>query len=130
MSTLMAKENLAYENSSHTFNIRLAQELSRWGETFTEGETLNMKLFEAYFVEVPNPTEPDVLLDVTEASGLSHKVAEGVIIERLYQVAVDTDSSRTNELGITGVPTFFFENQGLVGAQNYEALEQLIQTSV
>jgi predicted DsbA family dithiol-disulfide isomerase len=130
MSALMAEENLAYGNRSHTYNSRLAQELSKWGETFAEGETLNLKLFEAYFVEGLNLAEPDVLLDVTEAAGLSRKVAEGVIIRRLFQKAVDADWSRAHELGVTGVPTFVSGNQGLVGAQNYEALEQLIQTSV
>ena len=130
MSALMAEENLAYRNRSHTYNSRLAQELSKWSETFAEGETLNLKLFEAYFVEGLNLAEPDVLLDVTEAAGLSRKVAEGVIIERLFQKAVDADWSRAHKLGVTGVPTFVSRNQGLVGAQNYEALEQLIQTSV
>ena len=126
----MAEENLAYGNRSHTYNSRLAQELSKWGETFKEGETLNLKLFEAYFVQGLNLTELDVLLDVTEAAGLSRKVAKGVIIDRLFQKAVDADWSRAHKLGITGVPTFVFGNQGLVGAQNYKAMEQLIQTIV
>ena len=80
-----------------------------------EGETLNLKLFEEYFVEGLNLAEPDVLLDVTEAVGLSHKVAESVIIERLYQKAVDEDWSCAHELGITGVPTFVSGNKGLWG---------------
>ena len=130
MSSLMAEENLAYGNRSRTYNSRPAQELSKWGESFPEGDTLNLKLFEAYFVEGLNLAEPDVLLDVTETAGLSRKVAEEIIIERLFRKAVDADWSRAHELGVTGVPTFFSGNQRLVGAQNYEALEQLIQTSV
>jgi len=58
MSGLMAEENLPYGNRSHTYNSRLAQELSKWGESFPEGEALNLKLFEAYFVEgAPNWSE-------------------------------------------------------------------------
>ena len=130
MSGLMAEENLPYGNRSHTYNSRLAQELSKWGETFPEGEALNLKLFEAYFVEGQNLAEPEVLLDVAEATGLSREVAEEVIRERSFRNAVDADWSRAHELGVTGVPTFVSGNQGLVGAKNYEALEQLIQTSV
>ena len=130
MSALMAEENLAYGNRSHTYNSRLAQEISKWGEMFPEGKALNLKLFEAYFVEGLNLAEPDILLDVTEAAGLARKVAEGVIIKRLLQKAVDSDWSRANELRVTGVPTFFYGNKWLVGAQSYEALEQLIQTGV
>ena len=127
MSGLMAEENLPYGNRSHTYNSRLAQELSKWGESFPEGEALNRKLFEAYFVEGLNLAEAEVLLDVTEATGLSRKAAEEVIRERRFRNAVDADWRRAHELGVTGVPTFFSGTSGLVGAQNYEALEQLIQ---
>ena len=127
MSALMAEEKLAYGNRSHTYNSRLAEELSKWGETFTEGETLNLKLFEAYFVEGLNLAKPNVLLDVTEAAGLSLKVAERVIIDRLFQKAVDADWRRAHELGVTGVPTFVSGNQGLVGAQNEELSPRPIQ---
>jgi len=129
MSALMTEENLAYGNRSHTYNSRLAQELAKWGESFPEGDALNLKLFEAYFAEGRNLAEPEVLLDVAEVAGLPLETAEEVIRQRSFRDAVDTDWKRAHELGVTGVPTFVSGNQGLVGAQPYEALEQLIQTS-
>ena len=127
MSGLMAEEKLPYGSRTHTYNSRLAQELSKWGESFPEGEVLNRKLFEAYFVKGQNLAEPEVLLDAAEAAGLSREVGEGVIKEHLFRNAVDTDWQRAHEFGVTGVPTFVSGNRGLVGAQPYEALEQLIQ---
>ena len=127
MSALMTEENLAYGNRSHTYNSRLAQELAKWGESFPEGEALNLKLFEAYFAEGRNLAEPDVLLDVAEVAGLPLETAEEVIRQRSFRDAVDTDWKRAHELGVTGVPTFVSGNRGLVGAQPYEALVQLIQ---
>jgi len=130
MSALMTEENLAYGNRSHTYNSRLAQELAKWGESFPEGEVLNLKLFEAYFTEGRNLAESAVLLEVAEAAGLPLETAEEVIRQRSFRDAVDTDWNRAHELGITGVPTFVSGNRGLVGAQPYEALEQLIRTRV
>ena len=127
MSALMTEENLAYGNRSHTYNSRLAQELAKWGESFPEGEALNLKLFEAYFAEGRNLAEPDVLLDVAEVAGLPLETAEEVIRQRSFRDAVDTDWKRAHELGGTGVPTFISGNRGLVGAQPYEAMVQLIQ---
>ena len=127
ISALMTKENLAYGNRSHTYNSRLAQELAKWGESFPEGEALNLKLFEAYFAEGHNLAEPEVLLEVTEAVGLPLETAEEVIRQRSFRDAVDTDWKRAHELGVTGVPTFVSGNRGLVGAQTYEAMVQLIQ---
>ena len=127
MSALMTEENLAYGNRSHTYNSRLAQELAKWGESFPEGDALNLKLFEAYFAEGRNLAEPEVLLDVAEVAGLPLETAEEVIRQRSFRDAVDTDWKRAHELGVTGVPTFVSGNRGLVGAQPYEALVQLIQ---
>ncbi len=127
MSALMTEENLAYGNRSHTYNSRLAQELAKWGESFPEGEALNLKLFEAYFAEGRNLAEPEVFLDVAEVAGLPLETAEEVIRQRSFRDAVDTDWKRAHELGVTGVPTFVSGNRGLVGAQPYEALVQLIQ---
>ena len=129
MSVLMTEENLAYGNRFHTYNSRLAQELAKWGKSFPEGEVLNLKLFEAYFVEGRNLAEPVVLLEVAEAAGLDRDAAEEMIRKRSFRDAVDADWKRAHELGVTGVPTFVSGNRGLVGAQPYEALEQLIQTS-
>ena len=127
MSGLMAEENLPYGNRSHTYNSRFAQELAKWGESFPEGEAMNLKLFEAYFAEGRNLAEPLVLLEVAEAAGLDRDAAEEMIRKRSFRDAVDADWKRANELGVTGVPTFVFGNRALVGAQPYEALVQLIQ---
>ena len=129
MSALMTEENLAYGNRSHTYNSRFAQELAKWGESFPEGEALNLKLFEAYFAEGHNLAKPMVLLEVAEAAGLDRDAAEEMIRKRSFRDAVDADWKRDHELGVTGVPTFVYGNRGLVGAQPYEALEQLIRTS-
>ena len=127
MSALMTEENLAYGNRSHTYNSRLAQELAKWGESFPEGEALNLKLFEAYFAEGRNLAEPEVLLDVAKVAGLPLETAEEVIRQRSFRDAVDTVWKRAHELGVTGVPTFVSGNRRLVGAQPYEAMVQLIQ---
>ena len=130
MPALMSEENLAYGNRSHTYNSRLAQELAKWGESFPEGEeALNLKLFEAYFAEGRNLAEPLVLLEVAEAAGLDRDAAEEMIRNRSFRDAVDADWKRAHELGVTGVPTFVSGYRGLVGAQPYEVLEQLIRTS-
>ena len=94
------------------------------GRSSAEPETL-----EAYFAEGRNLAEPLVLLEVAEAVGLERDAAEEMIRKRSFRDAVDADWKRAHELGVTGVPTFVSGNRGLVGAQPYETLEQLIRTS-
>ena len=40
--------------------------------------------------------------------------------------AVDADREKSHAYGVTGVPTFVTGKHGLMGAQPYEALEQLV----
>ena len=127
MSGLMAEEGLPYGNRTHTYNSRLAQELAKYAETFEEGEALNRKLFEAYFVEGLNLADPEVLLDLAESSGLPREETEEAISKRLFRNEVDSDWKRARELGVRGVPTFVYGNSALVGAQPYEKMKQLVQ---
>ena len=127
MSGLMAEEGLPYGNRTHTYNSRLAQELAKYAESSEEGEVLNRKLFEAYFVEGLNLADPEVLLYLAESSGLPREETEETISKRLFRNEVDADWKRARELGVSGVPTFVYGNRALVGAQPYETMKQLVQ---
>ena len=127
MSNLMAEEGLPYGNRTHTYNSRLAQELAKYAESSEEGEVLNRKLFEAYFVEGLNLANPEVLLDLAESSGLPREETEETISKRRFRNEVDADWKRARELGVSGVPTFVYGNRALVGAQPYETMKQLVQ---
>ena len=46
---------------------------------------------------------------------------------RTFKGAVDADWNLSRQYGITGVPTFVAGRRSVVGAQPYEALEQLVR---
>ena len=118
MSERMAAEGLDYGTRTRTYNSRLAQELGCWADGQEGGERLHDDLFRAYFVD-------DVNLAV-ERAGLDAEDAREALRERRFRDAVDADWARSAELGVTGVPTFVAASQGVVGAQPYEAMEQLV----
>jgi len=126
MRARMAAEGLPYGNRTMTYNSRLAQELGKWADTQPGGEAIHDALFKAYFVDGRNIGDPDVLLDVSRSVGLDEAKAREVIEKRTYKAAVDADWEKSRQYGVTGVPTFVAGGQGVVGAQPYEALEQLI----
>ena len=103
---LMRLEGLPYGNRTHTYNSRLAQELSKWGERFSESSMLNQKIFEAYFVDGQNLADQDLLAKLAGKAGLSKKEATEVLENRVYQEAVDIDWMRSRQIGISGIPTF------------------------
>ena len=81
----------------------------------------------AYFVDGRDISDAEVLVDIAATVGLSANAARTVLEERSFQAAIDADWARSRSYGITGVPTFVAGGYGVVGAQPYEALEQLLQ---
>jgi len=126
MAALMQREGLPYGQRNMTYNSRLAQELAAWANTQPRGDRIHDALFRAYFVDGLNLAKPAVLIGVAEAVGLSSEAAREVIDLRAFKEAVDGDWQRSRALGVTGVPTFVCDGRGVVGAQPYKALEQLV----
>ena len=126
LKKLMRLEGLPYGNRTHTYNCRLAQELSKWGERFSESSMLNQKIFEAYFVDGQNLADQDLLAKLAGEAGLSSEEASEVLENRLYKEVVDIDWMRSRQIGISAVPTFVIGQYGISGAQRYEMLERFV----
>ena len=128
MRGLMEQEGLPYGQRTHTYNSRLAQEIGAWADTQEGGEVMHDALYKAYFVETKNIGDPDVLLEIVEANGLSVEDARKVLEERTFKDAVDEDWRKSRQYGVTGVPTFVAAGHVVVGAQPYETLEKFLES--
>ena len=127
MKARMDAEGLPYGERTMTYNSRLAQELGKWADTQPGGEAIHDALFRAYFVEARDISRIDVLLEIAAQVGLSVDAARDVLEKRTFKEAIDADWKLSRQYGITGVPTFVAGRQGVVGAQSYEVLEQLVR---
>ena len=129
MKGLMDAEGLPYGDRTHTFNSRMAQELGKWADTQDGGEAIHDALYKAYFVEGRNIGDPDVLVELAQAAGLDGEAARAVLNGRSFKDAVDEDWNWSRSVGVSGVPTFVAGRSGVVGAQPYEVLKQLLETA-
>lgn len=128
MRARMAAEGLPYGNRTMTYNSRLAQELGKWADTQPGGGAIHDALFKAYFVEGRNIGDVEELLQIAKSIGLAENEARRVLEERTFKAAIDADWEKSRQYGVTGVPTFVAGQQGVVGAQPYETLVQLIES--
>jgi predicted DsbA family dithiol-disulfide isomerase len=127
MRARMEAEGLPYGTRTMTYNSRLAQELGAWADSQPGGDAIHDALFRAYFVDTRNIGDPDVLVEIAAAVGLPADKAREVIEKRTHKAAIDADWEKSHRYGVTGVPTFVIGTNGVVGAQPYEALEELVK---
>jgi predicted DsbA family dithiol-disulfide isomerase len=127
MKGLMDAEGLTYGRRTHTYNSRLAQELGKWADTQPGGEALHDALYRAYFVDNRNIGDPEILVEIAQSVGLPADEARAVLAERRFKDAVDADWEKSHAYGVTGVPTFVAARYGVVGAQPYEVLAELLE---
>ena len=127
MRARMAAEGLPYGKRTMTYNSRLAQELGAWADTQPGGEAIHDALFRAYFVEARNIGDAEVLVEIAKSVGLPAEAAREVIEKRTHKAAIDADWEKSRAYGVTGVPTFVIGANGVVGAQPYEALVELVR---
>ena len=127
MRERMQAEGLPYGTRTHTYNSRLAQELGAWADTQPGGEAIHDALFRAYFVDAKNIGDKDTLVEIAKSIGLPEAGAREVLDKRTFKDAVDADWAKSRQYGVTGVPTFVANMRGVVGAQPYEALVELVK---
>jgi predicted DsbA family dithiol-disulfide isomerase len=126
LTAMMAEQGLPYGERNHTYNSRLAQELAKWAELQPGGAAIHDALFRAYFVDGINLAQIEELVRIAASVGLAEEEARTVIESRSFAPAVDGDWRRSAEFGVTGVPTFVINGKGVVGAQPYDVLEDLV----
>jgi predicted DsbA family dithiol-disulfide isomerase len=126
MKELMILENLPYKNRTHTYNSRLAQEIGAWAQSIDNETSIHDNFFEAYFVQGLNVGLESVILDVVSKSGLNPEEARKVIKNRLFMKNIDEDWNKSRSYGVTGVPTYVYQKQSMVGAQPHENLVEFL----
>ena len=83
--------------------------------------------YRAYFVDAKNIGDIEILVELAETNRFDGDVVRKILLDGQFSSAVDEDWAKSRSCGVTGVPTFVAGGYGVVGAQPYEALEQLVK---
>jgi predicted DsbA family dithiol-disulfide isomerase len=120
---------LPFRGSDKIYNSRLAQELGLWSESINKGDEFHAAVFRAYFVDGKNIANIPLLVELASSVGLSGDEAAGILATRAFRAAVDADWTLSREKSIRAVPTFVINQDRLIGAQPYMALEELMEAN-
>ena len=129
LKKVAAELGLPWGMRTRTCNSRRAQELGKWAEALGKGDEFHLAVFQAYFAAGKNIADISVLTEIAGTVGLDGRMAEQALAEGTFKAAVDRDWEYARTCGITAVPSFMMDGRKVVGAQPYQALQDLVTAS-
>ncbi len=115
---------LGLEPPSHLPNTRRALAIAEWARELGAGalDRFRAAAMRAHWRAGRDLERDDHLRAVASEAGLDADAALAAADEAKWQARVDGVRDEAHELGVTGVPTFFFGELPVVGCQPYERL--------
>jgi predicted DsbA family dithiol-disulfide isomerase len=115
------------ETSSYSHLALEAAEFAFQNYTHEEAWAFHKRLFKAYFEEIENLGDVDVLVRLAEECGFDGDALREALNDRRYEAEVDEGIAWSRQIGVTAIPTFVFNQRlGMVGAQPLEAMREMM----
>lgn len=130
VTTVAATEGINFKmDIAVRANTSLAHRLIALAQTTELDHTkLKESLMIAYFCEGRDVSNIDTLIDIAAAFGLDHAQVSEMLSSEQSSQQFNADLLRANELGVTAVPTYVFNEQWSVpGAQDSETFERVLK---
>ena len=90
-------------------------------------DSLHRELFKSHFDRHLDISNIDVLTDIAGNNGLDKDDARDALANGRFRDEVDAGIEWSRAVGVTGIPTFIFNNQyAVVGAQEYPVFERVV----
>lgn len=120
-----------YRQQTRIYNTFRAHQLLYWAGEQGRQHALQMALFEAYFSQGQDISAPAVLAGIAVQTGLDRQTALVVAGQNGYAAEVRAEQLRWLQRGISGVPTFVFDQRlSISGAQGTATFAHLLQRLV
>lgn len=119
--------NITFGDVTLLANSRKAFEASEFARDQGKYHAFHEGLFYAYFTDVRNIGDPDVILDVAEKTGLDTVRLKAALDGGKYLPVLEQVTRQARQLGFSGVPAFVINGQySIVGVQPIDVFRQAI----
>lgn len=117
----------AFDKIARAPNTIDSHRLIRWAASAGVQNEMVERLFEAYFEEGRDIGNADVLTEIASDAGMDSATVADLLEQGADREIIENEDAMAHRLGISGVPTFIFQNKYLVsGAVDPEALLEII----
>lgn len=117
----------AFDKIERSPNTLDSHRLIRWAGGAGVQDAIVEKLFDAYFVHGHNIGDRGVLIEVAADAGMDSGLVARLLDDGAETEIVEQEDRLAHEMGISGVPTFIFQNRYMLsGAREPEVLVKVI----
>jgi predicted DsbA family dithiol-disulfide isomerase len=108
-------------------NSHLALEAAEFAADHGAGLTFHRAMFKSYFDDLDDIGKVETVVQVGESAGLDAAELRQALESGEYRQQVDQGIAWSRQIGVTGVPTFVFdEKYGVVGAQDHDVFVSMM----
>jgi predicted DsbA family dithiol-disulfide isomerase len=119
----------AFDRIARSPNTLDSHRLIRWAATAGTQNEIVERLFEAYFEDGRDIGNHDVLTEIAAETGMDSATVADLLEQDSDRALVADEDALAHRLGISGVPTFIFENKYMIsGAHDPEQIVRVIDT--
>lgn len=117
-----------WTEDSRIYNTFAAHQLLHWASESGQAQALKLALFDAYFTQGRDVSDPEVLIETAASIGLNAEEAKAVLQDQRYAETVRRKEQFWTSRGVSGVPTMVFDaKQATSGAQGVDAFANLLR---
>lgn len=91
-------------------------------------EVFHEKVFKAFFTDLKDIGQPDILLDIATDSGINPEELTKACADSRYEDSLHLAAAEARRLGIRSIPAFVFaDDEIILGAQSPESFRDALQ---
>lgn len=116
-----------FGDDSKIVNTFAAHQLLHWAQEAGKSQDLKLALFDAYFAQGQDVSQPEVLADTAASVGLDREEALAVLNEQRFAETVREKEDFWTSRGVSSVPTMVFDaKHATSGAQGAETFARVL----
>ena len=119
--------DFAFDRIARSPNTLDSHRLIRWSASAGVQNEIVERLFEAYFEDGRDIGNADVLIEIASDAGMDSATVADLLEQGADREIIENEDALAHRLGISGVPTFIFENKYMIsGAHDPEQIVRVI----
>ncbi|MEE9152328.1 MAG: DsbA family oxidoreductase [Thermoplasmata archaeon] len=127
---LAKEENLDLKPHTRISNSKMALQLAEFAKENEKFDEYHDEVFKAYWMDVRDIGNPDILFDIIQKIGLDPNEARNFLEGGKAAQKMGEFLSEAKALGIDGVPTFLIGSKIVEGAQPYEVIKRAVNQRI